>query len=895
MRGSFTRSNLLFLSLLLASFQLKASSISRWQDVPTFVGTGTVTNLEQDKVKVISRMGEGSELTKTLAELLGDEIWKRQEDLTDAVFRGFGDISVDLDLIDKRDFSAGLSFSPKRKIYFFNAPYENISQNGKHILGLNNERPSKYFLYNSLEGKIRSDYEIINDIGEIASKKVGLTFGTDFGLGIYHLESAKSPRQLPPLSDEGSLLEWTDTEKKELSPEMLKKGGFFTGLGNVFIRVFDELEKFIYNTSDKISDEDSSELFFRDLFDSIRLPGKFPINADSVRKKMAIGDVLTVSVFGGAGPSAEISSGVIRSRLSGFIRAAYQVTVKKVDENRVLVRPKLVLRKGIELAPAEVNLSVGIGAINLSFTPFSWRMEGSSGHSLESLLEYDLSNPDSEAAFNEAVLLSFKRTGELLKEKGPFVKVSDRIIELTKRSKRQVNLNIGIAKLAREKSREVTKHISVKSNGEKETIWLGSTMARSLSRLRLFKKEYEIDKVSQTMIRTNLDERNTVIRANVDENSETPLGITNPSFSRTNMTVLSDKQTTKKEFERMLELVRISIGSKAPVLPSEQQLDVQSFYSRHKNGHFSVTLLTKFADGVLTEVLKLSPKQFWKILAETFLVNPKQSLTNGTFRSVLNEKDRTDMNIAGHTMQWANCKVTSSFDSQVESAPCRFVWVTINHIGRAFEKIIAAKNDEDRLKEFTKMESFLGISPALNAIIFNAYNVATGGATPDLAHFVRVVPPAGSGINIFVSATNENFFDNMKKTGHLVTELDEIKNSDNRIKDGELFVQNEIKDSKIYLSIQTPALIQAGQRVSLWLADHIVLKKDRPLATAVIRNLIPQDVSMSSHESFYRYEMEIPQSMVELLPSGKSELQVRIENSKGEPLSELVRFEIRKK
>lgn len=896
-------SKLLFLSVSLLVLRLHADKIPGWTEVPLIPGKPVVTGLNNGQKKVLSKINDGSEVSRSIGELLGNEVWRHQDDITDALYKSIGDISVDFDFIDAGSGSVGVSFSPKRRIYFYNQPFVRSFQDGRSVITLDNDKASKFVLFNTLESRIKGDLSLIDDIGSISGADLKLK--ADVGLGLYYIQSTDSPRQLPPTTGDDNLLNISEEDKSALSVENLKGKGVFSKLGKAAVKLFDALESSIAKTADKISDEDSSDVFFSDLFDAVRLPVKVPFNDKAVISKMKVGEIATISLFGGGGPGVSIESGVLSTGVSGFVRVAYQISIKKLDNNKVLVRPKLALKRGWDFEPLEVKVGASLGKINLSYTPFLLRFEGANSYSLESLIEFDLNDPSSADAFNDAMSLSFKKAGNLIRSNSPNTVVSNRIYEKAKINKSDLSFNIGLARLSRERAREVTRTTSIDDNGNKKYSWLGNISASSYSRLKWFGKEFEIAKSTQSIMKSNLNNKGIVISDVRSVPGTTNQG-NDESLSRVSTTTLYDKRATLADLNKMLEFARLSTGLTDSLIPAQILSQIESYYKTHKISEQSITILTKFDRNTIHTVLSLEPERFWKLLSNVLLVDPNQALATfgGRSLNMNTSKGREDLNTYRDRVTWnGNCKPTNAFNGGV-TIPCKWLWISMNNLGSSFIQIRNAKSDEDRLRSLTKIESFLGITPLINNILAAGYKEATktlsnpNGLEANISYYVRYNPDKASTIEPYSNPMPSDMQADAFKKRFNLGEINEITQSERRFKGGAVYLDNTGKQKGMFLSFETPILIGSDQIVTLWLQGHRVLRKDIPLATSQIANLVaqppPRPLLPDSQESLNVYEVQIPDEMVAKMVEGKNELHVRIENSRGEPLSELGRFEIRR-
>lgn len=836
-------------------------------------------------------MGDGSEIARSISELLGDEVWRSQDDIQEALFRTVGDFSIDFDVIDNDDYKLEFELEPKRKIYFYNNPLEKTAVGSNTVLSMNSATPSKYFLFNSLSSRLKGEIRLVDDIVN-DSKIEDSFFGLkgDVGVGIYYIESAKSRRQLPPTSSDVSPLALSDEEKASISAKNLKKDGFFAKIGNAAGSIFNGLESKIAKLANGLSDEESTEIFFDGLFDPLRLTQKLPFNDEMVATRMKENDILTFSVFGGGGPQITLEKGAAAVKASTFVRIAYQVTVKKLGGGKVLVRPKVYVKKGWDVTPMEVRLRASLGILNLSYVPFRWTFEGAGAHSLETLLEMDLNNPAARDAFNELLNFSLKKTKDIIVSKGSGIKVSEAIKERSKLTKNELDVNLGLIKIARERATEVVKATSFQENGKNQNSWTGRVNIRNYSRFTGFKRTYEVSKSYQSVTRSNLDNTGLVL-SDVSTSSQ----ITDENLSRANITTLYDAQTTREELLEMLRYVSYSIGQEGGnVLPASIMSQIDNYYKSNKRGRQTLVVMTKLNRDVLRGALSISPEKMWTLLRELLLQNPDQAIAKAYGRKLYigTAAQRASLSAQKGNVSWEACAVTPAYNGSTTHLPCRWVWDTISQIGRAFERLVRANNDEDRLAILNGLEAFRGLSPLLNYVIIKAAEAATG-QKQYVSYYIRYSP--GPGISPHLSTYGETLSRELFTKPYILGELNEITESGRRIKSGKVYFDKNKTDSPLYVSFESQASLAPGQRVSLWLADYRNVLKDIPVATAVANNALPQVINIDSEESLFNYEFALPKEMVTAMTDKTYELQVRIENAQGEPLSEFARFKIRRK
>jgi hypothetical protein len=310
---------------------------------------------------------------------------------------------------------------------------------------------------------------------------------------------------------------------------------------------------------------------------------------------------------------------------------------------------------------------------------------------------------------------------------------------------------------------------------------------------------------------------------------------------------------------------------------------------------------------VLAPVLKLEVNDFYRIIAETLLVNPEQPLmalsrssaTHVPKFGIADARGWLNLNNYENEPFLNDCKVTAAFGPNSKNGSienCGTVWKRAKILGNGFKSAKLAKNDEARLSALVQVVKKLGVNPLANLVVAKAYAKATGQQAP-IGYYVRIEP--GPGVNPYSNSNSQNLSKMAFRRNQLVEGVLNVAPSESRIKDGSVYVANDTAgdgSGQYYLSITSSLKLKPDQRITMWLQEFKTLLRDIPNAAAVAENVVAQEVMSDSVESLYRYEIAIPKELVAAARGlEKSELHVRIENSRGEPLSEFGRFTIRSK
>lgn len=870
----------LFLSLLLTSLHAHASK-TEWHKIPKVPADPVSEQILEENKAPISRLGDGSELSRSLSELLGDEIWQNQSDISDALFKSIGDISIDFDILDDNDLKVKTEFKPRRKVFFYNPPLTQSLVNGNTVQTVSNDDYSRFYVINSLTNKLKVSVRGAKDVGGV--KDAGLYINTDIGVQINHIQSVESPRNLE------SPISLKKEEAEKLNVAALTKSGFFSKVSKAAGKLFEIIENAANKTADRLTDLDESDVFFDKLLDAFRLPGKLPVNADMIKNKMKVGEIVTVALFAGGGPEISYSSGVISSGAQDFTRVGYYVSLRKIDENRVAVHPKIQFQKGWDVSPLAIDIGAEFKFLplspKLSITPFYWMIEGSRKYSIQTFLEYDLRDPHAAEALSDVVTFSFKKTSDLIHNGSPYAKVSHKTYEIAKQLKRKIRLNVGFSRLHRDRSRHVAKTMTLALDGTESFAWQGEAKVSNYFRFNLFKKNLERSRGSHTKIASPLDEDGLTESGDPDGADQLTL---------TNMTSFYNRNMKKKEVIKILEYIQNASGLDA-VLPSQTMNQLDAFYNGNKSGKQAFVLITQLGSDVMKTILDLQTEEFWEIVAKTLLKNPNQSLIqiSGEPTGLLNSSHRAKMRFKHTNSTWNMCETTNVFSMSSNSqVSCLRVWLLASNLGQSFEKVKRATNDEDRLRALTQVIARVGVSSLINKIFLDAYKLKTG-KEPKVDYYIRFEPAPG--ISPYLFSTNDKLTRSMFHSKQVLGELVEISQNDRRIKDGVVYYDKSKSRDQLYVSIKTPVLLTPGQRLTLWLQD-VRVGSDKPLIAAIVSEPAPVLVETNSEETIFRYDVELPPSFVDYIKQNKSlELQVRLENDKGQPLSEFGRFMIRMK
>lgn len=879
----------LFTTALLFSLPVLATTSAEWSQVPIYNATTVQTGLSPAERKVVAKIGRGSDTNASVSDLIRNEVWSNQSEMNDALFRALGQYSTDFDLYDSSDFKLELELTPTRRILFENSPPEVSRQNGKTVMTADSNKPSRFLVINTLTSKLRSDFTIA-DIG--SESDFGIK--ADAGFQIGYITRDNTPRMLadakPVAMFEGLNLRGRGEEAK--------RSGVMDQLAKAAGKLFDGVERGVQKTAHKFIDEDSADVFFSGLFDPFRLLNVLPVRTSELKSKMRTGDILTLTLFVAGGPDIDLQKDVFRTSIERYYRAAYHLTIFRKDEHNFLVRPKILVRRGWDITPIEVAAKFDIGIANINFTPMFYTIDKGREVSLETVLEFDTATQSGSDGLDAAITFNFRKAKDLLDNKVAGVSVNQSTLEKLKETHSRFYFNVGFAQLKREKRSEVKSRVTVNDDGSKDHSWSADVRALSYTRFVLPKYKYETAAGSQTMLQSNLNSVGNLL-SEID-----PSTLSNGQLSLSNMTTFSDISTTRAEFRKILKYVQLASNDATNAVSETAIATIERAYDKKDSLPLAVTVITALNADILGSTLKLPEDQFYRILAETVLVNPDQPLMTLT-KAAARKKPSfgiSDRRGWAHLQNYeevpflTNCQVKSAFGPKYkegETVDCRTVWNRVKHIGTGYKEARYANTDEARLGALVNVIRKMGVNPLANVVMANAYTAATGQNAP-VKYYVKIEP--GPGIIPYSNANSTELSKVAFQRNRVFEGTLQITPSDTRVKGGELFTRKDSHDGLVYASVTSPIQLKSDQRLTFWLQNFIRLKRDIPINAAVANNLVPQEILSDSIESLYRYEVALPAEVVEAMRTNeKSELHVRIENSNGEPLSEFGRFRIRAK
>lgn len=863
-----------------------ATTSAEWQNVPLYSAQSSQSGLSQSDRKVISRMGGGTEVDTTIGELMKDEIWARQDDVNDALFKALGETSIDFDLFESGRFEAEMEITPRRRVYFENQAPKVQTINGKAVATIDSNKPSRFIVVNSLTTKVKTDVTITD---ELANGDSNFGLNLDAGIQITYLTRQPSPRELSDASYVPEALQGLTLRGKG---DKAKSSGALAKMAAEAGRLLDRAEASIKRQADKVIDEDSAEIFFNGLFDPARLIGVLPVRSAELQSKMKIGDIIAVTIFTAGGPELSYKDGVWRASIEKYYRAAYHIAMLRKSEHEFLVRPMVVVRRGWDVTPIEAEVKLDIGIARIGLTPLLYRIDKGRQMAVETVMEFDLREEAGRQALDGAVGFKLDQVKAMVSGKVPGATVSERAVEKLKEFHSRIRFNVGFAQYFRERRSEISQRIVAKPDGSKETTWSGATRAASLTKLRLPGFRYDVFNGSETMIKSNIDSLGDVLEAD---------SVSDRQLSRQNMTYFGDRAMSRSDYKAIETFVGLATGD-ANALSESVRAELRRAFESRETLPLTVLLLTRVPGEVIAKAFSLTEDQFYEVLASTLLEDPNQPLmqTRGDMKRTLrltNADDRRKMELFAGEGFLKNCVVRSGVNAKVQDGSvisCRQVWSLANAVGRAFSRAKAAKNDQKRLESLVQVETYLGVNPLMNLVILNAARKADPSSEPEVEFYVAVDP--GPGLNIYSNANSDRLSKKSFVKNRLLDGIIEIPASERRIRDGQVYTARTPGrvDQPFYVSIVSPVKLQPDQRVSLWLQEFKRLRRDTPVSAAVARNLVAEEIAADAVESYFRYEIEVPAEMMsDAAKYEKSELQVRIENSNGQALSEFGRFQIR--